>query len=76
MREYCLYLNPEQGQTCVQVNVKETGEINLRFSLSDDENNNEFCLTFKSDADVRGLVELLRWSRVSSLKAQGYKVVM
>ena len=77
-REYCLHLNSEHGQTSVSVNVRDTGEIDLKFSLARDgeDENDTFSLSFKSDADIKGLIELLRWSRVASLKAQGYQVVM
>jgi hypothetical protein len=44
--------------------------------VSGKEEEEKYNLTFSSDADIKGLIELLRWSRVASLKAQGYKVVM
>jgi hypothetical protein len=57
------------------VSVEDSGKINIDISVSKEEKEN-YKLTFASDADIKGLIELLRWSRVSSLKAQGYKVVM
>ncbi len=79
-RDYCLHLNTEQGSTCVQVNVEKGGEINIDISSDKpwDENDPElrYSIRFKSDTDVKGLIELLRWSRKASLEAQGYKVVM
>ena len=74
-RDYCLHLTPLEGPTCVQVSVEDSGKINIDISVSKEEKEN-YKLTFASDADIKGLIELLRWSRVSSLKAQGYKVVM
>ena len=71
-RDYCLHLTSLEGPTCVQVNVDESGAINIEVTKREE----KFNLTFASDADIKGLIELLRWSRVSSLKAQGYKVVM
>jgi hypothetical protein len=52
--------------------VDDSGAINIEVTKKEE----KFNLTFASDADIKGLIELLRWSRVSSLKAQGYKVVM
>jgi hypothetical protein len=64
----------------VQVNVDKGGEINIEISSDKpwDENDPElgYSIRFKSDTDVKGLIELLRWSRKASLEAQGYKVVM
>jgi len=74
-RDYCLHLNALQGQTCVQINVEDSGAINIEVSVSKEEEE-KFQLSFKSDADIKGLIELLRWARASSLKAQGFKVVM
>ena len=73
-RDYCLHLTSLEGPTCVQVNVDDSGAINIEIEVTKTEE--KFNLTFASDADIKGLIELLRWSRVSSLKAQGYKVVM
>jgi len=74
-RDYCLHLNPQEGPTCIQVNVDNSGAISLEITVSGEEEE-KYDLTFSSDADIKGLIELLRWSRVASLKAQGYKVVM
>ena len=64
----------------MQVNVEKSGEINIDISsdMPWDENDPElrYSIRFKSDTDVKGLIELLRWSRKASLEAQGYKVVM
>ena len=75
-RDYCLHLTPLEGPTCVQVSVDDSGKINIDISVSKEEEKENYKLTFASDADIKGLIELLRWSRVSILKAQGYKVVM
>ena len=75
-RDYCLHLNPQEGPTCIQVNVDDSGVISLEFKVSGKEGEEKYNLTFSSDADIKGLIELLRWSRVASLKAQGYQVVM
>jgi len=72
-RDYCLHLNAGLDSSCVQVNVGDDGGIILEFT-SDDQDNH--ILTFRSDLDIKGLIELLRWSRKASLEAQGYKVVM
>ncbi len=74
-RDYCLHLNPLEGPTCIQVNVDDTGAINLEITVSGEEEE-KYSLSFSSDSDIKGLIELLRWSRVASLKAQGYQVVM
>ncbi len=64
----------------MQVNVDKDGEINIEISSDKpwDANDPElgYSIRFKSDTDVKGLIELLRWSRKASLEAQGYKVVM
>jgi len=74
-RDYCMHLSTKEGQVCVQVGVEDSGEIKLEISTAEDEDNNT-VLTFKSDSDVMGLIEILRWSRVRSLEAQGFKVVV
>jgi len=74
-RDYCMHLSAKEGQVCVQVGVEDSGEIKLEISTAEDEDNNT-VLTFKSDSDVKGLIEILRWSRVRSLEAQGFKVVV
>jgi hypothetical protein len=74
-RDYCLHLNPQEGPACIQVNVDESGAINLEITVSGEEEE-KYSLSFSSDSDIKGLIELLRWSRVASLKAQGYQVVM
>ena len=74
-RDYCLHLNPLEGPACIQVNVDDTGAINLEITVSSEEEE-KYSLSFSSDSDIKGLIELLRWSRVASLKAQGYQVVM
>jgi hypothetical protein len=75
-RDYCLHLNPQEGPACIQVNVDDSGAISVEIKVSGKEEEEKYNLTFSSDADIKGLIELLRWSRVASLKAQGYKVVM
>jgi len=74
-RDYCLHLNPLEGPACIQVNVDDSGAIGLEITVSGEEEE-KYNLSFSSDSDIKGLNELLRWSRVASLKAQGYKVVM
>ena len=74
-RDYCLHLNPLEAPACIQVNVDDTGAINLEITVSGEEEE-KYSLSFSSDSDIKGLIELLRWSRVASLKAQGYQVVM
>lgn len=74
-RDYCMHLSTKEGQVVVQVGVEDSGEIKLEISTAEDEDNNT-VLTFKSDSDVKGLIEILRWSRVRSLEAQGFKVVV
>ena len=75
-RDYCLHLNPQEGPACIQVNVDESGAINLEITVSGKEAEEKYNLTFSSDAYIKGLIELLRWSLVASLKSQGYQVVM
>jgi hypothetical protein len=74
-RDYCLHMNTLQGTASVKVSVEDTGQINIEIKTTD-EDEKKINLAFKSDSDIKGLVEMLRWARVSSLKAQGYKVVM
>jgi len=68
-------MNALQGAASVNVNVEDTGQINIEIKITD-EDEKKINLSFGSDSDIKGLVEMLRWARVSSLKAQGYKVVM
>jgi hypothetical protein len=68
-------MNTLQGTASVKVSVEDTGQINIEIKTTD-EDEKKINLAFKSDSDIKGLVEMLRWARVSSLKAQGYKVVM
>ena len=75
-RDYCLHLNPQEGPACIQVNVDDSGAISLEVTVSGEQEEEKYNLTFSSDADIKGFIELLRWSRVASLKAQGYQVVM
>ena len=58
------------------MNVDDSGAISLEVTVSGEEEEEKYNLTFSSDADIKGFIELLRWSRVASLKAQGYQVVM
>ena len=58
------------------MNVDDSGAISLEITVSNKEEEEKYNLTFSSDADIKGLIELLRYSRVASLKAQGYQVVM
>ncbi len=74
-RDYCLHMSTLQGTASVKVSVEDTGQINIEIKTTD-EDEKKINLAFKSDSDIKGLVEMLRWARVSSLKAQGYKVVM
>ena len=75
-RDYCLHLNPQEGPACIQVNVDDSGVISLEIKVTGKGEEEKYNLTFSSDADIKGLIELLRWSRVASLKAQGYQMVM
>jgi len=68
-------MNTLQGATSVKVSVEDTGQINIEIETTN-EDEKKINLAFGSDSDIKGLVEMLRWARVSSLKAQGYKVVM
>ena len=80
---YSLNLHPEEGPTRLQVRVdKETGHVEVSVfsdptgTTCDERAVKKSIFTFNSDNDIKTIIETLRWARVKSLKAQGYKVVM
>jgi len=73
-RSYCMHLQTEEGQASVEIDITEAGQIAVNISTEAEEE--KTLLTFKSDCEVKGFIDILRWSRVRSLEAQGYKVVV
>ena len=74
---YCLRLSPKEGETTINVGVKETGEIEIIVVMTKgDKELSANTFTFSSDMDIRALIETLKWARVKSLERQGYKVVL
>ena len=74
---YNITLSPEEGKTNIQVQVDgETGAIKL--SVFADKKNGETIksvFTFTSDADMRAIIDTLKWARIRSLQVQGFTVV-
>jgi hypothetical protein len=74
---YVLRLSPKEGETTVNVTVKPEGEIEIIIAIT--RGNKQIAtttFTFKSDMDIKALIEILKWARVKSLEKQGYKVVL
>tara|TARA_R110000824_G_scaffold155325_1_gene328015 strand:+ start:114 stop:356 length:243 start_codon:yes stop_codon:yes gene_type:complete len=74
---YNITLSPEEGKTNIQVQVDgETGAIKL--SVFADKKSGETIksvFTFTSDADMRAIIDTLKWARIRSLQVQGFTVV-
>tara|TARA_Y100001963_G_C6627250_1_gene374522 strand:+ start:89 stop:340 length:252 start_codon:yes stop_codon:yes gene_type:complete len=78
---YSLSLHPKEGPTRLQIRVdKDTGDVEVSvFSdpgYSSENGVKKSVYTFNSDGDIKTIIETLKWARVKSLTAQGYKVVM
>ena len=78
---YSLNLCPKEGPTRLQIRVdKDTGDVEVSvFSdpgYSSENGVKKSVYTFNSDGDIKTIIETLKWARVKSLTAQGYKVVM
>ena len=78
---YSLNLHPKEGPTRLQIRVdKDTGDVEVSvFSdpgYSSENGVKKSVYTFNSDGDIKTIIETLKWARVKSLTAQGYKVVM
>ncbi len=78
---YSLNLHPKEGPTRLQIRVdKNSGDVEISvFSdsgYSSDEGVKKSVFTFNSDGDIKTIIDTLKWARVKSLTAQGYKVVM
>tara|TARA_R100000152_G_C6634651_1_gene81132 strand:+ start:312 stop:563 length:252 start_codon:yes stop_codon:yes gene_type:complete len=78
---YSLNLHPKEGPTRLQIKVdKNSGDVEISvFSdsgYSSDEGVKKSVFTFNSDGDIKTIIDTLKWARVKSLTAQGYKVVM
>jgi len=74
---YNITLSPEEGKTNIQIQVDgETGAIKL--SVFTDKKNGKTIksvFTFTSDADMRAIIDTLKWARIRSLQVQGFTVV-
>lgn len=74
---YNITLSPEEGKTTIKIQVDgDTGAVKL--SVFTNKNNGKTIksvFTFTSDADMRAIVDTLKWARIRSLQAQGFKVV-
>ena len=75
---YNITLHPREGATTIQVQVaEEDGAVKL--SVYTEKKNGKTVksvFTFTSDNDLKSIVEILKWARVKSLQAQGFKVVI
>lgn len=75
---YNVRINPREGETNLQIQVnEEDGAIKLSvFTNRKDGSEQKSVFTFDNDADIKTIIETLKWARVKSLRIQGFKVVM
>lgn len=75
---YNITLHPKEGKVNLQVQVdNESGDI--KFSVFVNNKKGDIIksvFTLDSDMDSKTVIETLRWARLKSLKAKGFKVVM
>mgnify|MGYP003386616133 FL=1 len=74
---YTVHLSPEEGPTQIRVHVdKDTGIVKVAiFNDREDGQKQKNTFTFDNDGDVKALTDTLKWARIKSLRARGYKVV-
>jgi len=74
---YTVNLKPIEGPVQFQMHVdKNTGTIKISiFTDREDGLKQKNILTFENDGDIKALADTLKWARIKSLKAQGYKVI-
>lgn len=75
---YNVTLSPKEGKANLQIQVDdESGDIKLSVFVKNRKGDvTKSVFTFDSDMDFKTIIETLKWARVKSLKAKGYKVVM
>jgi hypothetical protein len=55
---------------------KNTGTIKISIFIDrEDGLKQKNIFTFENDGDIKALADTLKWARIKSLKAQGYKVI-
>ncbi len=74
---YTVHLSPVEGPAQVRVYVdKDTGIVKVSiFNDREDGQTQKNIFTFDNDGDVKALTDTLKWARIKSLRARGYKVV-
>ena len=74
---YNVMLYPVEGATNIQVQVNEQdGSVKLEvYTEQDNGKTAKSVFTFTSDKDLKIIVDIMKWARVKSLEAQGFKVV-
>lgn len=74
---YTVNLKPIEGPVQFQMHVdKNTGTIKISIFIDrEDGLKQKNIFTFENDGDIKALADTLKWARIKSLKAQGYKVI-
>ena len=74
---YNVMLYPVEGPTNIQIQVNdEDGSVKLAvYTEQDSGKTTKSVFTFTSDKDLKIIVDIMKWARVKSLEAQGFKVV-
>jgi hypothetical protein len=74
---YNVMLYPVEGPTNIQIQVSDKdGSVKLEV-YTEQENGKtvKSVFTFTSDSDLKTIVDIMKWARIKSLQAQGFKVV-
>ena len=74
---YNVMLYPVEGPTNIQIQVSDKdGSVKLEvYTTQDNGKTVKSVFTFTSDNDLRIIIDTMKWARVKSLQAQGFKVV-
>jgi hypothetical protein len=74
---YNVTLYPHEGPTTLQVEVDgKSGAVKMQvFTELQNGKKAKSVFTFESDTDLKTIQEIIKWARVKSLQAQGFKVV-
>ncbi len=74
---YNVTLYPVEGPTNIQIQVSnKDGSVKLEvYTKQDNGKTAKSVFTFTSDNDLKTIVEIMKWARIKSLQAQGFKVV-
>ena len=74
---YNVTLHPKEGPTSIQIKVDEKdGSVKLEvYTKNDNGKTAKSVFNFTSDTDLKTIIETMKWARVKSLQAQGFKVV-